>query len=81
MALNYIWIAFFIIAFVVALAKLVFLGDTEIFSRLINRTFSDAETGFSIALALTAVMALWMGIMKIGEKGGMVRILYWCIAP
>lgn len=81
MALNYIWIAFFVIAFVVALVKLLFFGDTEIFSLLINRTFSDAETGFSIALALTAVMSLWMGIMKIGEKGGMVNIIYWCIAP
>ena len=70
MALNYIWIAFFLLAFVVALVKLVFLGDTAVFPEIINSTFASSKTAFEISLGLTGVLSLWLGIMKIGEKGG-----------
>lgn len=81
MALNYIWIFFFLVAFVVALAKLIFLGDTAIFSDMMNSTFDMAKTGFEISLGLTGVLTLWMGIMKIGEKGGVVKIFSRLIGP
>lgn len=73
MVLNYIWIAFFLIAFVVAAAKLLFLGDTEVFSSIINASFSSAKSGFEISLGLTGILSLWLGIMKIGEKGGVIQ--------
>lgn len=72
MALNYIWIAFFIISFVVALIQLIFYGNTEVFPEMMNSTFETAKTGFEISLGLTGVLSLWMGIMKIGERGGLV---------
>ena len=72
MVLNYIWIAFFLIAFVVATAKLLFLGDTEVFTSIINASFSSAKSGFEISLGLTGILSLWLGIMKIGEKGGVI---------
>ena len=72
MVLNYIWIAFFVIAFVVAVIRLVFLGDTEVFPSIINSTFDTSKTAFDISLGLTGVLSLWLGIMKIGEKGGVV---------
>ncbi|WNB18706.1 nucleoside recognition domain-containing protein [Marivirga arenosa] len=75
MVLNYIWIAFFLIAFVFALFQWLFLGDMEIFPALTKATFDNAKLGFEISLWLTGVMSLWLGIMKIGEKGGMVNIL------
>jgi len=75
MALNYIWIAFFLIGFVVALGQLIFAGNTQIFNELVNSIFSSAKTGFEISLGLTGVLALWMGLMKVGEKGGVVTIL------
>ena len=75
MVLNYIWIAFFLIAFVVGLFKVIFTGDMGIFSEMINATFSSAKTGFEISLGLTGVLSLWLGFMKIGEKGGMVNFL------
>ena len=75
MVLNYIWIAFFLIAFVVALCKLVIGGDTEVFTHIINASFASAKTGFEISLGLTGVLALWLGIMKIGEKGGVIQAL------
>jgi len=75
MALNYIWIAFFLIGFLVALGQLIFAGNTEIFNTLVNSVFSNAKTGFEISLGLTGVLTLWMGLMKVGEKGGMVAIL------
>ena len=81
MALNYIWIFFFLIAFVVALIKLIFMGDTAIFSDMMNSTFDMAKTGFEISLGLTGVLTLWMGIMKIGEKGGVVKIFSRLIGP
>ncbi|MDR0332900.1 MAG: spore maturation protein [Dysgonamonadaceae bacterium] len=81
MVLNYVWIAFFIIAFVVALIKFVFLGDTEIFVNIMNSTFVTARTGFEISLGLTGVLSLWLGIMKIGERGGMVEVFSRAAAP
>jgi spore maturation protein SpmA len=81
MALNYIWIAFFLIAFVVALVKLIFFGDTEVFPEMIQSTFDMAKTGFELSLALTGVLTLWMGIMRIGEKGGVVAIISKAVSP
>jgi len=81
MALNYIWIFFFVIAFVIGLVKLIFFGDMNIFSEMMNSTFSMAKTGFEISLGLTGVLTLWMGIMKIGEKGGVVRIFSKLVGP
>ncbi|MFT4739405.1 MAG: spore maturation protein SpmA [Marivirga sp.] len=75
MVLNYVWIAFFLIAFVFALVKWIFLGDMEVFPALTTAVFDMAKTGFEISLGLTGVMTLWLGIMKIGEKGGMINIL------
>lgn len=73
MVLNYIWIAFFLIAFVVALGKLIFAGDTAVFTQIINSSFASAKTGFEISLGLTGILSLWLGIMKIGEKGGVIQ--------
>ena len=81
MTLNYIWVAFFFIAFIVALVKLIFLGDMEVFPALVNSTFDMAKTGFDISLGLTGVLTLWMGIMKIGEDGGVVRVFSKVIGP
>lgn len=81
MTLNYIWVAFFLIAFVVALAKLIFLGDMQVFPELIKSTFDMAKTGFDISLGLTGVLTLWMGIMKIGEEGGIVHVFSKVIGP
>lgn len=81
MVLNYIWISFFLIAFVIALIRLIFAGDTEIFPALMNSTFDTAKTAFELALGLTGVLALWSGIMKIGEKGGIVKIFYRYLGP
>jgi len=75
MALNYIWIAFFLIGFVVALSRLIFLGDTEIFPLIMQSTFDNAKTGFKLSLGLTGALTLWMGFMKVGEKGGMINVL------
>ncbi|MDH6311419.1 spore maturation protein SpmA [Parabacteroides sp. PFB2-10] len=73
MVLNYIWIAFFLIAFVVASCKLIFMGDTQVFTEIINATFSSAKSGFEISLGLTGILTLWLGIMKIGERGGVIQ--------
>ena len=81
MVLNYIWIAFFILAFVIALGKLIFLGDTTVFPEIMNSTFAQAKTAFEISLGLTGVLSLWMGIMKIGEKGGLVNALARLLSP
>ena len=81
MVLNYIWIAFFIIAFVIALVKLVFLGDFEVFPAMMDSTFSSSKTAFEISLGLTGVLSLWLGIMKIGEKGGIVNVLARVLSP
>ena len=66
MVLNYIWIAFFLIAFVIATVRLVFMGDTEVFPAIMNSTFDTSKTAFEISLGLTGVLSLWLGIMKIG---------------
>ncbi|MEL7005579.1 MAG: nucleoside recognition domain-containing protein, partial [Bacteroidota bacterium] len=81
MTLNYIWIAFFLIAFVVALLKFLILGDVEVFPAIVNSTFDMAKTGFEISLYLTGVMSLWLGFMRIGEKGGMVKVLSKLVGP
>jgi len=81
MALNYIWIAFFIIAFIVGLIRLIFLGDVGIFPDMMNSTFEMAKTGFEISLGLTGVMTLWMGLMKVGESAGIVKIMSKAVGP
>ena len=81
MVLNYIWIAFFLIAFIVALAKLIFMGDTTVFPAMMDSTFSSSKTAFEISIGLTGVLALWLGIMKIGEKGGVVNMLARLLSP
>ena len=81
MVLNYIWIAFFIIAFVIALVKLIFLGDVEVFPAMMNSTFDSSKTAFEISLGLTGVLSLWLGIMKIGEKGGVINLFARVLSP
>lgn len=81
MVLNYIWIAFFLIAFVVALVKLIFFGDMNVFTDIMNSTYDSARTGFEISLGLTGVLALWLGVMKIGERGGMVELFSKAVDP
>lgn len=81
MALNYIWVGFFLIAFIVGLIKLIFFGDVEIFSEMMSALFDRAELGFKLSLGLTGILSLWMGIMKIGENGGAVNILSRMVSP
>ena len=81
MVLNYIWIAFFLIAFVIAVVKLVFLGDTAVFPAIINSTFETSKTAFEISLGLTGVLSLWLGVMKIGEKGGVIDVFARWLSP
>ena len=81
MVLNYIWIAFFLIALVVGLIKLIFLGDTEVFTAMVNSTFDMAATAFEIALGLTGVLTLWLGLMRVGERGGAIDILAKAVRP
>ncbi|MCX6329984.1 MAG: hypothetical protein NTZ85_10815 [Bacteroidia bacterium] len=81
MALNYIWIAFFLIGFLVALGQLIFAGNTHIFNDLVNAVFSNAKTGFEISLGLTGALTLWMGLLRVGEKGGVVNILGKAMGP
>ena len=81
MVLNYIWIAFFLIAFVVAIGKLVIGGDTAVFTESITASFASAKTGFEISLGLTGILSLWLGIMKIGEKGGVIQAFARLAAP
>ena len=81
MVLNYIWIAFFLIAFVVAIGKLVIGGDTAVFTEIINASFASAKTGFEISLGLTGILSLWLGIMNIGEKGGVIQAFARLAAP
>lgn len=73
MTLNYIWVGFFLVAFIVAVAKFVFGGDTEVFTNIINASFASAKTGFEISLGLAGILSLWLGLMKIGEKGGLIQ--------
>ena len=81
MVLNYIWVAFFIIAFVIAVIKLVFMGDYEVFPAMMDSTFASSKTAFEISLGLTGVLSLWLGIMKIGEKGGIIDVFARLLSP
>ena len=81
MVLNYIWIGFFLIAFVIALVKLVVMGDFDVFPAMMDSTFASSKTAFEISLGLTGVLSLWMGIMKVGEKGGVVNVLARILSP
>jgi spore maturation protein SpmA len=81
MVLNYIWIGFFLIAFCVGLLRLIFLGDTEVFPAMMNSTFDSSKTAFEISLGLTGVLSLWLGVMKIGEKGGVVNAIARLLSP
>ncbi|MDD4799637.1 MAG: nucleoside recognition domain-containing protein [Proteiniphilum sp.] len=81
MVLNYIWIAFFLVALAVALVKLLFFGDMQVFTDIMNSTYDTARTGFEISLGLTGVLSLWLGVMKIGERGGMVDLFSRAVAP
>ncbi|WP_423678790.1 MULTISPECIES: nucleoside recognition domain-containing protein [unclassified Undibacterium] len=82
MALNYIWIGFFLISFIAALGQWIFLGDVEVFKRIIDGTFDSAKIGvMEIALPLAGVMTLWLGIMNIGEKAGAINLLAKIIGP
>ena len=81
MVLNYIWITFFVVAFVIAICKLVFWGDVEAFPEMMNSTFSSSKTAFEISLGLTGVLTLWLGIMRVGEKGGAVNALSRLLSP
>ncbi len=81
MVLNYIWIAFFVVAFVIAMFRLVFQGDVSVFPAMIDSTFSSSKTAFEISLGLTGVLSLWLGVMKIGERGGVVNVLARLLSP
>ncbi|RNI28008.1 hypothetical protein EFA69_18160 [Rufibacter immobilis] len=81
MVLNYLWAAFFIIAFCIALFKLIFFQDVEIFQKMVSSTFDNAKTGFEISLGLTGVMTLWLGLMKVGERGGIIAIFAKLVGP
>ena len=81
MVLNYIWVAFFIIAFIVGLIRLLFFGDAEIFPAMMNSTFDMAKTGFELSLGLTGVMTLWLGLMRVGEAGGIVNLMSRAVGP
>lgn len=80
MVLNYIWVGFFAIAFLIALVQL-FLGNTDVFPAIMNSTFDNAKTAFEISIGLTGVLSLWMGIMKIGEKSGLVNVIARWMSP
>lgn len=81
MILNYIWIGFFVVAFIVALAKLLLTGDTDIFTQLIDATFSSSRSAFEIALGLTGLLSLWLGLMKVGELSGLIGSLSRFLSP
>jgi len=81
MVLNYIWIAFFVIAFIVAFIRLLFFGDTQIFTDIVNSTFSSSKTAFEVSLGLTGILSLWLGIMKIGENSGLINALSRWLSP
>lgn len=81
MVLNYIWIAFFVIAFLFGLVELYFMGNTEVFTNMVQATFDSSKTAFETSLGLTGVLALWLGIMKIGERAGAVNVLARVLSP
>lgn len=81
MVLNYIWIAFFLVAFAVAVGKTVFTGDFSVWTEIMQSSFSSAGTAFEIAIGLTGILSLWMGLMKIGEQGGVIRFFGRLVSP
>ena len=81
MALNYIWLAFFIIAFAVALFKTIFEGDLEVWSTIMSSSFTSAATAFEISLGLTGILSLWLGLMKVGERAGVIGFFGRMISP
>jgi spore maturation protein SpmA len=81
MALNYIWVSFFLLAFIVALGKLMFLGDQAVFSELVKATMDMSKTAFEISIGLTGILALWLGIMKIAENSGVIKVLAFLLGP
>jgi len=81
MVLNYIWVAFFLIAFAIAAGKLILFGDYDVFPAMMDSTFSSSKTAFEISLGLTGVLSLWLGVMKVGEKGGVVNVLARLLSP
>ena len=81
MILNYIWISFFLVAFIIALIKLIFFGDLTVFPNLFTKSMDMAKLGFEISLGLTGAMTLWLGIMKIGENAGIVKLFYRVTGP
>jgi spore maturation protein SpmA len=81
MVLNYIWIFFFLVAFAIALVKLIVFGDTEVINKLVTATFDSAKTGFEISIGMTGVMTLWLGLMRIGERAGAIQVLTRLVSP
>ncbi len=81
MVLNYIFVSFFLIAFAIGLFRLIVMGDVDVFPAMMNSTFDSAKTAFEISLGLTGVLSLWLGIMKIGEKGGVVNVIARLLSP
>ena len=81
MVLNYIWLAFFIIAFIAAVAQTLFNGNLNIWTEIMNASFDSAKTAFEISLGLTGVLSLWLGLMKIGERGGVIALFSRLISP
>ena len=81
MVLNYIWISFFLVAFVVALIKLLFTGDATVFPAMMDSTFEMSKKSFEISIGLTGILSLWLGVMKIGERGGVVNALARALSP
>jgi spore maturation protein SpmA len=79
--LNYIWIAFFLISFVVGSIRLVFFHDTEVFTAMVNSTFEMASVAVDICLGLIGVLTLWLGLMKVGERGGAIDVLARMVRP
>jgi spore maturation protein SpmA len=81
MVLNYIWIAFILLSFLVGMSQLLFLGNVEIMGKMVESTFSMSKTAFNISIGLTGVLTLWLGLMRVGEKGGAVNILAKLVRP
>lgn len=81
MVLNWIWIGFFVVAFLTAAGKTLLTGDLDVWSAIMNSSFDQAAFAFEISLGLTGVLTLWMGIMKIGERGGVIEFFGRLISP
>ena len=81
MVLNYIWIAFFIVAFVMALVRTFVWGDLQVWSEIMSASFTSAATAFEIALGLTGILSLWLGLMKIGERAGVINFFGRLVSP